>query len=497
MTKFSFKEFLSRRRKGAIALVAIAGMVPTAGMLTASMNSSQMIDDRRATQDAADAVSRMHGAWTARSMNILAMNAVTETQLLTVALGSESLQGTLVEQQLAVIAALGHISSHGSQECQSRLPYGLDAAWVPICWVIHGLAMIPAIIAEVRLITIWLDYDPGHGIDVARRGLNAIEGMNRALLERHPRVIHEIGEDYAEVLDIEEFHFDDPCASDLSENCEDGRTHDGMSLPIEEGGMLHNAYRCAVMRTGTTVRSTGFYNRDFEIGRGPLMHDSGETVRDFINEETGVGEMLHDFKEAYDDGGIAHLLPKWLFLGVTEHPDWANLLGEQEEENNNSFTRRYDFKYLSICGGITLDWNLGPLTGAVPFVFESPIPQVWALPGVGAFDVSLPTEPRDMDEEFHILAFAQREQSDRLGGNVFTDMDEPHNSYGQTGIYNADGADIYSGNWRYRLMEAMRLDTPDQVADRMQDRAPSEFLDLVDVLDAVNHMSSWERINAH
>ena len=497
MSKFSFKEFLARRRKGAIALVAIAGMVPTAGMLTASMNSSQMIDDRRATQDAADAVSRMHGAWTARSMNILAMNAVTETQLFTVALGSESLQGTLVEQQLAVIAALGHITSHGGQECQSRLPYGIDAAWVPICWVIHGLAMIPAIIAEVRLITIWTDYDPGHGIDVARRGLNAIEGMNRALLERHPRVIHEIGEDYAEVLDVEEFHFDDPCASDLSENCEDGRTHDGMSLPIEEGGMQHNLYRCMIaMRQGTTIRSTGYYSRGFGLNRGPLIHEGSETVQDFINEETGVGEMLHDFKEAYDDGGVAHLLPKWLFIGVTEHPDWANLQFEQEEDGPNAFTRRYDAKHATLCLGFTTDTDLGPLTGFLP-IFESPIPQVWALPGVGAFEFTPPTEPRDMDEEFHILAFAQREQSTRLGGNVFTDMDEPHNSYGQTGIYNADGADIYSGNWRYRLMEAMRLDTPDQVADRMQDRAPSEFLDLVDVLDAVNHMSSWERINAH
>ncbi len=48
------KSALARRRRGAVALVAVAAMVPVAGMLTASLNSSQMVDDRRATQDAAD-----------------------------------------------------------------------------------------------------------------------------------------------------------------------------------------------------------------------------------------------------------------------------------------------------------------------------------------------------------------------------------------------------------------------------------------------------------
>lgn len=491
------KDFIRRRRKGAVALVAVAAMVPTAGMMTASLNSSQMIDDRRATQDASDAISRMHGVWSARSMNILSMNSITGTQLLVVALGSESLQGTLLEQITTAGLAIAHITSHGGRECQARLPFGIDAWWPAVCWAIHGVVMIPAIIATVRSFQIMFEYDPAHGIETARRGLDAIEAMNREIIARLPRSIHEIGEDYAEVFEIEAFHFDNPCDSDLAENCESGRTHDGMALPVEEGDLMAHVERCLLMQVGTTIRATGFNARGFPISQGPLREtDSNQSVRDFINEETEIGEVLEDFKDAYDDGWASRL-PRWLFIGFTDHPGWANLQGSQDADGPNSFTRRYDGKQVTMCAGFSLDHDLPGFITGVPPIFESPIPTPWTLPGISPFDVNRPTDPREMDEEFHILAFAQVDGSDRVGTEVFRQFDEPHNGYGQTGLYNADGADIYSGNWRYRLMPAMRLDQPRDVADRMNDRAPEDFMDLVEVLRAINHLQSWERINAH
>ena len=557
------KAALARRRRGAVALVAVAGMVPVAGMLTASMNSSQMIDDRRATQDAADALGRMHGAWAARSMNILAMNAVTETQLLTVALGSEALNGTLIEQQAAIAAALGHIGSHAARKCKPKFKFD---PWPILCGSWHGMAMVPAIEAEITLLGIWSDYDPAHGIEVARRGLTAIEGMNRAIIERFPRAMHEIGEDYARELGIDEFHFDDPCDTDLARDCESGRTRDGMALPVEEGDMTTNLARCFAMHNGTTTRSTGFRARGFDLGQGPLDHDGATSVRDFINDETGVGEMLHGFKDAYENGffasrlphyyhsfatlgtptdigsiggGIADIVdaivgpdadlgelldgidvgsPDWIddlpgpdsgvedvleglelgsAAGWTQHPDWANLPLEQAREDDNSFTRRYDAKLASICAGIDSGLYLAPLASGFAPILESPIPTAWKLPGIGATEIFPPVAPAEMPEEFQILALAQREPSTRLGSGVFADHDTPHNSYGQTGLFNPDGADIYSANWRYRLMEAMRLDRPGAVADRMRSRAPAEFSDLADTLRAVNDLASWERIHAH
>jgi hypothetical protein len=496
MTLFRIRAALSRRRKGAVALVAVAAMLPVAGMLTASLNSSQMVDDRRSTQDAADALSRMHGVWAARSMNILAMNSVTETQLLTVALGSESLMGTLIEMYTTAGLATTHISTHAAAECQTRLPYAIDAWWVPICAGIHVLVAIPAGIAVVRAIGIQSTYDPMHGIDVSRKGLEAIEGMNRALIERFPRSVREIGEDYADVLEVDTFHFDDPCDSSLAKNCESGRSRDGMALPLKEGGFQARAARCVAMDLGTTLQSTTFNARGFPIGRGPNRaggSDSEPVVKDFINDETDVGEMLDDFKTAYDDGGIAHLLPKWLFIGVTEHPDWANLQGDQDTDGPNSFTRRYDSKYATLCsaGGL-LGVNLG---GFSPII-EAPVPTAWELEGISFF-APRPVHPEDMPEEFQILAFGQKEKSMRLGAEVFVDADEPHNAYGQTGLYNPDGADIYSQNWRYRLMPALRMDAPGEVAGRMDDRAPADFAEIADVLDGIGDLASWRRIHAH
>jgi hypothetical protein len=617
MTLARVKKALARRRRGAVALVAVAAMVPVAGMLTASMNSSQMVDDRRATQDAADAVARMHGAWSARGLNIIAMNSVTETQLLTVALGAEALNGTLAEQQIAVILAGGHIASHAAQKCRPKFKFD---PWPIVCGVWHGVAAIPAIKAQVTLLDIRSDYDPVHGIETARRGLTAIEGMNRALLARHPRAMREIGEDYAELLEVDAFHFDDPCASDLSENCQGGRTQDGMSLPLEEGDAGTDFARCVAMETGTMLRRTGFGARGFDIGQGPLDHDGSTGVRDFINDETGVGEMLHDFKDAYDNGFFASRLPHYWnsfatigtptgadalgddildlvdgledagvgverdedgnvigdaagaigaaqdatggvegalegldigsAAGWTKHPDWANLLGPQEETDDNAFTRRFTAKFVHLCfasgipgpgqlaelgvsmpagpdgtGGLGALGNLPELPdipglpempglsdlsdalssvelpdflkGITPFL-ESPRPTTWRLPGVAPL-VQFPplVEPHQMEEEFHILAFAQRERSRRVGGNVFTDPGEPHNAYGQTGLFNPDGADVYSGNWRYRLMEGSRLDRPGETAGRMRTRAPADFQGLVRVLQGVDGQTGWERIHAH
>ncbi len=74
------KDALGRRRRGAVAVLAVATMVPVTTMLAAHMNAGQMIEDRRQVQDAADALAEMHGAWTARSLNTLSMNNVTTTQ---------------------------------------------------------------------------------------------------------------------------------------------------------------------------------------------------------------------------------------------------------------------------------------------------------------------------------------------------------------------------------------------------------------------------------
>ncbi len=87
----SLRDLLNKRRRGAVAMMAVAGMIPAATILAANMNSGQMTNDRRVVQDGADALAMMHGDWTARALNIISMNQVGATQALTVAIGSEAL----------------------------------------------------------------------------------------------------------------------------------------------------------------------------------------------------------------------------------------------------------------------------------------------------------------------------------------------------------------------------------------------------------------------
>ena len=79
----------------------------------------------------------------------------------------------------------------------------------------------------------------------------------------------------------------------------------------------------------------------------------------------------------------------------------------------------------------------------------------------------------------------------------FVNTAEPHNAYGQTGLFNPDGADIYSQNWRYRLMPSLRMDAPGEVASRLDSRAPAEFSGIADVLGGIRDLSSWGRIHSH
>ena len=101
-------------------MVALAGIVPVTAMMSANLNTSQMVDDRRQVQDAADALAAMHGAWTARALNIISMNNVTAAQLMSVAIGSEALFMTTTELILTAAAAEGHIAGHGATHCPPR-----------------------------------------------------------------------------------------------------------------------------------------------------------------------------------------------------------------------------------------------------------------------------------------------------------------------------------------------------------------------------------------
>lgn len=489
--------FLNRRRRGAAAIMAIAAMIPTTAMFSANVNTAQMTAERRQTQDAADALAIMHGTWTARSLNVISANNVTTAQLLTLAVGAEALEGTLQEFNWTSWGVTIGIYGHAARECTPRNK--LEAIfWAGPCFFNHFWVEGEARRARRYIRKTRRTYDPEHGIETAERALKAIEGMNRAIIERFPRTMAEIGREYAKVHGIDDFHFADPCLASTSRNCRRQNTRDGMSLPVADGGGPALRQMCTVMMLGTTpaaggLSHTGFRARGFPIASGPMRHAgrNGDLMK-HINDETRIGRKLHDFWRYYDKNST-RLLYKWGLQSYKRRVG-LNFMMRQDRDNPNAFTIRYMAKYGSLCAGQAGRFSgLGPIS---PFLNTEP-PTLWKLDGIDPIQLTRLARPEDMPDSFHILAYSQRKKGERLSDRVLTDRVEDHFGYAQTGVFNPDWADLFSPNWQFRLMPATRLDQPVVAGTKLERQGRPAFADLARAFRAVSDTSSWSRVHAH
>lgn len=556
-----------------MALVAVAAMVPVTGMLSANVNTSQMIDDRRQVQDASDALATMHGAWSARAMNVISMNNVTAAQLASVAVGSEALLFTISELQFTAAMATLHITViHLGSHCPPRTPFPANlveaVVWTAPCTAWHLGVNVPAANAFIRAADIENDFDPEHGLATAKKALEAIDGMNRALAARHPRAMREIAEHYHDILEIDAHHFADPCDGEGVENCRASNSSDGMALPLRTAldrpvsdPSLAYARLAMVMETGTTLVDTTFYERGFPLGSGPLSTGGSSTnphLKDHINHITGIGDELHEFKHFYTsrisdlprhpfsgpgtgnspgyrppgepdteddpfDGDTMDMLDtlvaitdgaevvskavltvlRNLPLGYDRHPNWANLQGTQSRTDANSFIRNFRMfhglvavpegrSYIPLA--FDLDWSSSE---GLPIITAARMPEIFELVELDPFDLPPPREAREMPEAFHILAFTEKEKSRRMGEAILTTPVTSHTGYGQAGVFNPDGATLFTQNWQSRLMPATRMDDPRAASRNLDREATTAFGALADALGEVGNTTGWERVNAH
>ena len=378
----SLKDIISKRRKGAVALLGVAAMVPVTAMFAASMNTGQMMEDRRQVQDAADALATVHATWTARSLNVITMNNVTATQLMTVAIGSEALEGTLREIEFVAGATLAYITAHGAYHCAPRNAADV-VSFSPVCAAEHLYVSIPAQQAISGLSTFippplnlrfWptrgvadvrREFNPQHAVDVSHKAIAAVEGMNVALVKRFPQSMAEIGKDYTQDLGTDDFHFTDPCNGYGVEYCNVSGDRNGMALPLEEGGLPAQLEFCAAMGADlyfanmpvpphfTTVRTRGF-----PLGKGAMSYGGSpqtRNVREFINDETKVGKILKRFKKFYKSKESSLMRHYTTYAqggkAFDKHPKILNLPLEQKEKKSNSFNRRYLAKTATLCAG--------------------------------------------------------------------------------------------------------------------------------------------------
>jgi len=85
------KQTRSYRRKGQVLVVVLLGMTLLTGLIFYVYNVGYQVNTRLEMQNAVDATAISGGAWMARSMNVVAMNNVTQTRLMALAIVLDSL----------------------------------------------------------------------------------------------------------------------------------------------------------------------------------------------------------------------------------------------------------------------------------------------------------------------------------------------------------------------------------------------------------------------
>lgn len=481
--KDSVDRFLGRRRRGAIAIIAVFALIPAVALFSASMNGGQATDDRRVAQDAADAVVRMHAAWTARSLNHIAMNNVEATQLLTVAIGSEALADALDELETKSHRAMIFIGVHSL-----RCPGFVLPKVIAFCFAMHARYAYPAERALRKVASIRRRYDPAHGVRTSHRGLSAIDRMNREIAARHSQAVGEMARDFAEDYGVDAVHFADPCLKSHSRGCRRAASSDGMSLPIEPGGAIARAGACLAMSFGTTVGKTTFARKGFPLGRGPVTAGGSVTtphVKPHIERITGIGAELERFHRYYKR--LRLIRPG----GFTRFPQILNFLAPQQNMGLNAFTMRFEGKYGSFCAGVEgFDFLAG-------YALQAPVPEFWRLSGVGGGQGVAMRTPDAMNEDFRILAYVLKGANERIGERFRSSGPRRHTAYAQATVFNPDGADLFSQNWRQRITPASRVSSPGEAARKLALQAPGAFNELSEILAAASGGLEFGRINAH
>lgn len=482
----------NRRRKGAIAVLAVVAILPITAMVSAHVNTGQMMEDRRRTQDAADSLAIMHATWTARSLNVISMNNVTATQMMTVAIGSQALEATLLELRATIRKTEGWIALQ-DVKCAALATGVVTAPLAKACLKWNDWALrkpLKPFKWYANLIDLY--YAPAWGIARSEKALGAIDRMNSKIVERFPEAMRDIGKDYAKLLRIDDFHFVTHCLEEGT--CGRRRQGQGMALPVKPQmvpldfceGMLHGSKSLAPI----IEARKSFRERGFAANHGPMGNGGrGRThVREHIVNVTKIDFVMKAYKFYYS---IVWAKPTFSRL-----PRRFNIQGQQSYRDN-TFTRSFDSKLTTVCphvnkastfSGYHARWALSAYIGTRPETFVS-VGRKQNTPG--------PRKAQSMHDAYRVLAIAQVKPSRHLSAKLLSSRSIPHYGYGQATVHNPDGADLYTQAWRAKLTEASRMEKPDDVARDLDRHASNAFKPLVHALKGVRHLSSWGKINAH
>lgn len=319
---------LHRDERGFLSPIIIFMLVALAYMIVWILNTGQMVYDKQRTQDTADAAALVHADWSARSLNVMAMNNVAASQATVILATSTAYQLTLAEleaRSLTIAAQLARFSAssglgEGSRYLPTGAPYCGFYASIPFvggfiqaaCVAFQVWRGIGAVRATAYVVASMKDYNPPGLISKSRKIIKAMNEMNTYLVDSFPERVGNEALNLVRVDDADHLVFHPACKS--AKTCRRSSEGQGGDLPVEKGtakGAIAYAEMCLAMSKGTTSLGAGaaslqmrgeYAKRGFPSGKGPLTAGGvdGRHIRDFVNDESETDEELPAFYDWYE-----------------------------------------------------------------------------------------------------------------------------------------------------------------------------------------------------
>jgi|GEM_PF-5296976 len=490
---------LHRDQRGQVLplmILGIAGFVLLVGMV---INTGQSTADRMLVQNGADAAVITQASWAARSLNIMAMNNVGQSQMFTAFMVTEALSWTMAEaakEAIEQITAVQRVARAYASAC--GIFYGVCYAAI----VAAGSVIPVAALAALGIIEV--QYRPiSHGVPTSIKLMNAFAAMNQHIVEGFPALSGQVVRDISNKNGVDEFFFYPPCEKRSGSGkggCKAQRNRagqeSGTDLPVVGGDGLsilsiRQMCRGADQGTTSTFHHRGNYaTHGFPQGYGPYTYSgagsgSERHARNYVNKKSWIYVPL---VALYWEGMVLEKLPG---------SGYRNM--DKQEIKDNSFTRRLNDHWDNkVCGKgnnvdlPSIDTSAGQAVTAgvanINLPFADVLPRLYRLKGSGGLSGLSGIHAYNSDD-LQILVFARRSDSKRMFASAFENAllfpagsgggaDPSSFAVAQAILYNPVSYDLYTQSWKARLVPTVLLDGKQrrkQVLQKLKTRASEKF----------------------
>jgi hypothetical protein len=504
-------------RRGAVAFITMIAAVPLILMTFYLVNTSKAIHEHTRSQDAADMIALVHAAEGARSMNTISMNQVTMTQAFASGVTAGTLFDVTVQHIARVALADAAIALFIVQTCNKYLdiPY-VGAILFATCSapadVLLGLVTYNGIRAGILL----SKYDPLGAFNVAKKTVKALNKKNKAILDRYPEAVSVAAKQIAKSANVTDMYFDNSCAKPSeAQSCNSSNKRQGMNLPVVKNNYpTANLVFCAALHFGTggfdlgsiipgvpsfgaSLMNGSYVKRGFPTLKGPMYGGkNNKHLRDFINDETKIGEIL---KQYYDYADLDLLYDGNTIIGFL----WGDDLDDkglqypyEQKKDDNLFTDWVDLKVALQCSGANSVPGLSQIISLVSLITHDVPPMDLYHPVDQGTVPTIQPGLSDFSDAYKPLSFIYRKPNKRWASKVFKHPNKGFYAYSESLLYNPDEIGLYSQNWRARLIPAKKMTTLSPILSRMGSKSPSDFGDLKNDLQSVSGDSSWSTVVA-